>query len=94
MYYFQYSDLVELFLQVQEQFLGLSLLFQILILIGLGLMTYGLFALVYQVIKAAFTLVFEVVKQTFNLLITVMKSFGLVVSSVFDSRPRYPVEAE
>ena len=94
MYYFQYSDLVELFLQVQEQFLGLSLIFQILILIGLGLMTYGLFTLVYQVIKAAFTLVFEVVKQTFNLLNTVMKSLGLVVSSVFDPRPRYPVEAE
>jgi len=36
MYYFNYSDLVELFLKVQEQFLGLSLLFQILILIGLG----------------------------------------------------------
>ena len=94
MYYFNYSDLVELFLKVQEQFLGLSLLFQILILIGLGLMTYGIFALVYQVVKAAFTLVLEVVKQSFNLLITVIKSVGLIVGSVFDPRPRYSLEAE
>ena len=93
MYNFQYSDFVELFLQVQEQFLGLSLLFQILILIGLGLMTYGIFALIYQVIKAAFTLVYEVVKQSFNLTITVIKSLGLILSSVFDSRPKYQVEA-
>ena len=84
---------MELFQQVQEQFLGLSLLFQILILIGLGLMTYGIFALIYQVIKAAFTLVYEVVKQSFDLTITVIKSLGLIVSSVFDSRPKYEVEA-
>ena len=93
MYNFQYFDFVELFQQVQEQFLGLSLLFQILILIGLGLMTYGIFALIYQVIKAAFTLVFEVVKQSFNLTITVIKSLGLIMSSVFDPRPKYEVEA-
>ena len=93
MYNFQYFDFVELFQQVQEQFLGLSLLFQILILIGLGLMTYGIFALIYQVIKAAFTLVYEVVKQSFNLTITVIKSLGVIVSSVFDSRPKYEVEA-
>ncbi|QEE18022.1 hypothetical protein DSAG12_03860 [Promethearchaeum syntrophicum] len=93
MYNFQYFDFVELFAQVQEQFLGLNLLFQILILIGLGLMTYGIFALIYQVIKAAFTLVFEVVKQSFNLAITVIKSLGVIFSSVFDPRPKYEVEA-
>ncbi len=94
MYYYNYTDFVELFLKVQEQFLGLNLLFQILILIGLGMITYGIFSLVYQVIKAAFTLVFEVVKQSFKLLMTVIKSLGLILSSVFDSRPRYQVEAE
>ena len=94
MYNFQYSDLVDLFLKVQEQFLGLNLLFQILILIGLGMMTYGIFALVYQVVAAAFTLVLEVVKQSFNLFITVIKSLGLIVGSIFDSRRRYPLETE
>jgi len=57
-------------------------------------MTYGIFALVYQVVAAAFTLVLEVVKQSFNLLITVIKSLGLIVGSVFDSRPRYQLETE
>ena len=94
MYYYNYTDFVELFLKVQEQFLGLNLLFQILILIGLGMITYGIFSLVYQVIKAAFTLAFEVVKQSFNLLITVIKSLGLILSSLFDTSPRSPVEAE
>ena len=94
MYYYNYTDFVELFLKVQEQFLGLNLLFQILILIGLGMITYGIFSLVYQVIKAAFMLVFEVVKQSFNLLITVIKSVGLIIGSVFDPRPKYQLEAE
>lgn len=94
MYYYNYSDFVELFLKVQEQFLGLNLLFQILILIGLGLITYGVFSLVYQLVKASFMLAFEVVKQSFKLLMAVIKSLGLILSSIFDTRKRYPLETE
>lgn len=91
-YNFELTDFVELFLKLQEQFLGFDLIYQILILLGIGLMTYGIFSLVYNVIKAAFILVFEVVKQSFKLIIVIIKSIGLIVASIFNPRAAYRVE--